>query len=94
MGLSLFRLVFRGFSKLDVGLDDIGRDMSWYRRSPLSSESDVMAEADQIESGTDHHHHCHTPNQRRIHRFVFELRVGTVHVYMCNVLSKSLVVIS
>ena len=94
MGLSLLRLVFRGFSKLDVGLDDITRDMSWYCRSPLPSESDVMTKADQVQSATDHHHHCYTPNQRGIHRFVFELRVGIVHVHIRDVLSKPLVVIS
>lgn len=94
MGLSLFRLVFRGFSKLDVGLDDIARDMPWYRRSPLPSESDVMTEAYQVQSVTDHHRHCHTPNQRGIHRLVFELRVGIMHVHISNVLSKPLVIIS
>jgi hypothetical protein len=94
VSFSLFRLVFRGFSELDVGLDDIARDMSWYCRSPLSGEGDVMAAAHLIELVFGYHQNHHTPNQRGIHRVMLELRVGIVHVHMRDVLSKPLVVVS
>jgi hypothetical protein len=93
VGLSLLRIVFRGFSELDVGFDDIARDISRYYRSPLSGESDVMAEAGPIESVFRHHQDHHTPNQRGIYRIMLKLRVAIVHVHMRNVLSKPLVVV-
>ena len=94
MSLSLLRLVFRGFSELDVGLDDIARDVSRYCRSPLSGESDVMAAVHAIESVFGHYQSRHAPNQCRIYRIMLELRVGIVHVHICNVLGKPLVVVS
>jgi len=94
VSFSLLRLVFRCFSELDVGLDDVARDMPRYCRSPLSGESNVMTVTRLIESVFDHSQNHHTPNQRGIYRIMLELRVGVVHVHMRNVLSKPLVVVS
>ena len=94
MSFSLLRLVFRGFSELDVGLDNVARDMPRHCRSPLSGESNVMAVTRLIESVFDRSQSNHTPNQRGIYRIMFELRVDVVHVHVRNVLSKPLVVVS
>ena len=64
MGLPLLRLVVRGFSKLDVGLDDIARNVSWYGRSPLPGECDVMAAMDLSESLFDRQKLPHTESTR------------------------------
>ena len=54
MGLSFLRLIFRSLSKLDVGLDNIARNVSWYGRPPLPGESDVMAATYPFRSGFNH----------------------------------------
>lgn len=55
MGLAVLRFVFRGLPKLDVGLDDIARNVSWYGRSSLPGESDVMTATYTFQSGFNLH---------------------------------------